>query len=112
MWFEVGIEGKDSMDQDEEDWGGKVEFGFTDKEFPQEVEDYFVQFEDKCTLPHCCTVRVMGVLEHVMENVIKAPEFDPRNIVDLEERYVDAALVIVVGGRWTERNGILIAEKN
>ena len=50
MWFEIGIEGKDPMDQDEEDWGGKVEFGFTDKEFPQEVEDYFVQFEDIATL--------------------------------------------------------------
>ena len=25
MWFEVGIEGKDPMDQEEEDWGGRVE---------------------------------------------------------------------------------------
>ena len=38
MWFEVGIEGKDPMDQDEEDWGGKIEFGFSDK---QEIDDYF-----------------------------------------------------------------------
>ena len=90
MWFEVGIEGKDPMDQDEEDWGGKVEFGFADKEFPQEVEDYFVQFEDKCTLPHSCIGRVMGVLQNVRGNVVKAPEFDPRNIVDLVERYGDA----------------------
>ena len=29
-------------------------------------------------------------LENVRENVIKAPEFDPRNIVDLVERYGDA----------------------
>ena len=28
LWFEVGIEDKDPMD--EEDWGGKVEFGFSD----------------------------------------------------------------------------------
>ena len=26
MWFEVGIEGKDPMDQEEEDWGGTIEF--------------------------------------------------------------------------------------
>ena len=32
----------------------------------------------------------MGVLSHVRENVIKAPEYDPRNIVDLVERYGDA----------------------
>ena len=70
--------------------GPQIKFGFTDKEFPQEVEDYFVQFEDKCTLPHCCPGRVIGVLEHVRENVIKAPEFDPRNIVSLVERYGDA----------------------
>ena len=44
MWFEVGIEGKDPMDQDEEDWGGKIEFGFSDKHFPQEIEDYFFAF--------------------------------------------------------------------
>ena len=47
MWFEVGIEGKDPMDQEEEDWGGKIEFGFTEKKFSQELEDYFVIFEDK-----------------------------------------------------------------
>ena len=33
MWFEVGVEGKDPMDQKEEDWGGRVEFGFSDKNF-------------------------------------------------------------------------------
>ena len=35
MWFEVGIEGKEPMDQEEEDWGGKLEFRFS------EIEDYF-----------------------------------------------------------------------
>ena len=40
MWFEVGIQGKDPMDQ-EEDWGGTIQFGFMDKKFPQKVEDYF-----------------------------------------------------------------------
>ena len=44
MWFEVGIEGKDPMDQGEEDWGGNIEFGFTNKNFPQEMEEYFMLF--------------------------------------------------------------------
>ena len=48
MWFEVGIEGKDPMDQEEEDWGGKLEFGFTDKNFPQEMEAYFLLFDVHC----------------------------------------------------------------
>ena len=39
MWFDVGIEGKDPMDQEEEDWGGRVEFGFSDKHFPKDIED-------------------------------------------------------------------------
>ena len=84
-WFEGGIEGKDPMDQDEEDWGGRVEFGFTDKHFPQEVEDYFLPFEDECSLSHSCAGRVMGVLEHVRDNVVKPPTHDPRNIMDLVE---------------------------
>ena len=33
VWFEVGIEGKDPMDQEEEDWGGKIEFGYDGKSF-------------------------------------------------------------------------------
>ena len=32
----------------------------------------------------------MGVLEDVREKVIMAPDYDPRNIVDLVERYGDA----------------------
>ena len=30
MRFEVGIEGKDPMDKDEDDWGGRLEFGFSE----------------------------------------------------------------------------------
>ena len=30
IWFEIGIEGKDPLDQDEEDWGRKIEFSFED----------------------------------------------------------------------------------
>jgi hypothetical protein len=40
MWFEVGIKGKDPMDQEEEDWGGRVEFGFSDTIFSKKIEDY------------------------------------------------------------------------
>ena len=90
MWFEVGIEGKDPMDHEEEDWGGTIQFGFKDKKFSQEMEDYFLPFEDNCTLSHSCAGRVMGVLAHVRDNVVKAPVHDPRNIVDLVERYGDA----------------------
>jgi hypothetical protein len=31
MWFEVGIEGKNPMDEEEEDRGGKVEFWYQGK---------------------------------------------------------------------------------
>ena len=82
------------MDQDEEDWGGKIEFGFSDNKFPQEIEDYFLPFEDECSLSHSCAGRVMGVLvknlEHVRDKLIKPPEYDPRNIMNLIEKYGDA----------------------
>ena len=42
IWFDIGIEGKDSMDQEEEEWGGRVEFGFKDSSFPKEIEEYFL----------------------------------------------------------------------
>jgi hypothetical protein len=50
MWFEVGIEGKDPMDHKEEEWGGTIQFGFKDKKFSQEVEDYFLHLR---TIAHC-----------------------------------------------------------
>ena len=90
MWFDVGIEGKDPMDQEEEDWGGKVEFGFDDKDFPKDVEDYFLLFEDKCELNHACAGRVMSVSSHVRDKVLKPPNYDLRNIVDLIDKYGDA----------------------
>ena len=90
MWFEVGIEGKDPMDQEEEDWGGKVEFGFDEKNFPKDIEDYFLLFEDKCDLTHACAGRVMGVASHFRDKVLKPPDYDPRDIVDLIDKYGDA----------------------
>ena len=84
-WFELGIEGKDPMDQDEEDWGGKIEFGFYEKTFPTDLEDYFLLFENKCSQIHTCAGRVMGIQSHVRERVIKPPSYDPRDIVALVE---------------------------
>ena len=50
MWFEIGIEGKDPMDPKEEDWGGTIEFGFSEKNFCKDIEDYFLLFEDEFSL--------------------------------------------------------------
>ena len=41
MWFEVGIEGKDPMDKDEDDWGGRLEFGFSEKTFQKKLRTTF-----------------------------------------------------------------------
>ena len=87
MWFEIGIEGKDPMDNDEDDWGGRLEFGFDEKSFPTDVEDYFRLFEDQCTQAHTCAGRVNWVLSHVMKNLIDLPDYDPRSIVDLLDKY-------------------------
>ena len=36
------IEGKDPMDKDEDDWGGKLEFGFSENIFSNDAEDFFL----------------------------------------------------------------------
>ena len=41
MWFDISIEGKSAMDREEEDWGGKLEFGFSDKSFPKDIRTIF-----------------------------------------------------------------------
>jgi hypothetical protein len=79
MWFEVGIEGKDSMDLEEEDWG-KIEFGYQGKSFPTDMEDYFLLFEDRCSQSHTCAGRVMGIQDHVREQLLKPADYDPRDI--------------------------------
>ena len=94
MWFDISIEGKSSMDPEENDWGGRVEFGFSDKTFPKDFEDYFLIFEDDCsTQSHTCAGRVMGVLFDMRDKVLKPPEFDPRNVVDLIDKYRDAHIM-------------------
>ena len=92
LWFEFGIEGKDSMDHSEEDWGGRLEFGFKEEKFDKNFEDYFILFEDQCTLSHNCAGRVSGLQAHVREKVLEPPTYDTRNMVNLLEKYGDAHL--------------------
>ena len=94
MWFDVSIEGKSSMDPEENDWGGRVQFGFNDKTFPKDFEDYFLMFEDDCsTQSHTCAGRVMGVLFNMRDKVLQPPGYDPRDVVDLIDRYRDAHIM-------------------
>ena len=73
------------MNQKEKDWGGTIEFGFEDKKFSREVKEYFYHLRTIAQFSHSCAGRVMGVLEHVRDNVVKPPTHDPRNILDLVE---------------------------
>ena len=108
MWFEVGIEGKDPMDKDEDDWGGRLEFGFSEKNFSEEVEDYFLMFEDQCTQQsHNCGGRVRFFLYPT----------SGRKLLILQTMTQEVSWscwtstrmgtsVTVGGGKWTLRNGI------
>ena len=94
FWYDVSIEGKSSMDREEQDWGGRIEFGFSDNKFPKEIEDYFLLMEDECSIqPHHCAARVMGVVSNMRDMVLKPPSYDPRDIVELIERYGDAHII-------------------
>ena len=107
MWFEIGIEGKDPMDQEEDDWGGKIEFGFKDKNFCKDIEDYFVLFEDECSLmTHTYAGRVARVLDHVRDKVIGPPDYDLRNIVDLLDKYGDGHISDSGWREVDQRNGL------
>ena len=78
------IEGKSSMDREEEDWGGRLEFGFNDNLFPKETQDYFLLIEDECsTHSHNCGGSVPGVVFNMRDSVLKPPSYNPRNVVDL-----------------------------
>ena len=82
------------MDREEEDWGGRLEFGFSDKLFPKETQDYFLLMEDECsTHSHNCGRRVRGVVFNMRDSILKPPSYDPRNSVDLLEKYRDAHIL-------------------
>jgi hypothetical protein len=54
MWFEIDIEGKCPMYEEEDYWGGKLEFRFSGNNFPKRLRTFFLLFEDKCTQSHIC----------------------------------------------------------
>ena len=94
VWFDLGIEGKDSMNPDEEDWGGRLEFGYSDKKFSVEIEDYFAMFEDDCSIEsHSCFGRISAVLFDKRDIALKPPDYDERNIIELLEKYSDAHIL-------------------
>ena len=94
MWFDMSIEEKDPLDHNEEDWGGKIEFGFSDKNFSKDGEDYFLMFEDECsTQAHHCAGRVMGVLHNMRDIVLNPPTYDSRNVVNLLDKYRDGHII-------------------
>jgi hypothetical protein len=57
--------------------------------FSNYVQDYFLMFEDQCTQSHNCAGRVRGVLSHLRKKVIGTPDYEPRSIVDLLNKYED-----------------------
>ena len=82
------------MDRDEQDWGGKIEFGFKDNKFLKEIEDYFLLMEDECSIhSNKCVARVKSVVFDMRDWVLQPPKYDPRNIVDLLEKYGDAHIL-------------------
>ena len=100
MWFDISIEGKSSMDREEDDWGGKLEFGFSDTSFPKEIEDYFLLFEDNCSIQsHNCFARVKSVVFNMRNSLLDPPSYDPRSIEDLLNKYSDAH---VIDSGWRE----------
>ena len=51
-------------------------------------------FEDDCsTQSHTCAGRVMGVLFNMRDKVLQPPGYDPRDVVDLIDRYRDAHIM-------------------
>ena len=94
MWFELSIEGKSAMDREEQDWGGKLEFGYSDNTFSKEIGDYFLLMEDECTIhSNHCAARVSSVVSNMRNSVLQPPSYDQRNIVDLLDRYGDAHII-------------------
>ena len=95
MWYDISIEGKSSMNPEEQDWGGRLEFGFSDTSFPKDIEDYFLLFEDECSLlaHHNCSARVMGVVSNMKHRLLQPPSYDPRSILDLLDKYGDAHII-------------------
>ena len=69
------------MGPSKEDWSGKLEFGFIDNKFDKDSEDYFILFEDQCTLFHNCAGKVHGLQALVRDKVLEPLSYHPINIV-------------------------------
>jgi hypothetical protein len=52
---------------------------YSENVFPNDVEDYFLMFEDQCTQSHACAGKVRGVLSHIRKKLIDPPSYDQRS---------------------------------
>ena len=69
--------------QDGTEFGGdRIEFGFSENNFSNQVEDYFLLFEDECSLLHHCVGRVKGVRLDMLGLLLPPPSWDDRDIAD------------------------------
>ena len=73
-WFDVAIE------DGTEKGGGRIIFSDYEKNFADNVDDYFILMKDKCTLGHKCAGRVKMVREDMIDRVIAPPDTDLRDI--------------------------------
>ena len=95
LWFDISIEGKDLMNPELEDRGGRIKFGFKEKNFSKEIDDFFLKFEDECSLPHKCFGRIKAV-SFDMRNLEVEPwamGYDAMNIIGLLEKYSDGHII-------------------
>ena len=92
MWFDLSIEGRTTED---EDWGGRINFGYSDNKFDKDLEDYFLMMEDECSSQSChsCVGRVMGVVFDKRVKILYPPSYDPRSVPDLLDKYRDAHIL-------------------
>ena len=86
LWFDIAMEDGTELG------GGRIEFGFSENNFSNIVEDYFWLFEDECNLMHHCGGRVKGVRLDMMGALIPPPSWDDRNIPELLAKVGDGCV--------------------
>ena len=74
LWFDIAMEDGTEMG------GGRIEFGFRDNNFSNTVEDYFLLFEDECSMLHNCVGRVKMVRDDMRGSLLPPPSYDDRDI--------------------------------
>eukprot|EP00092_Neocalanus_flemingeri_P048884 GFUD01055985.1.p1 GENE.GFUD01055985.1~~GFUD01055985.1.p1 ORF type:complete len:219 (+),score=63.25 GFUD01055985.1:129-785(+) len=90
VWFDVQVNGYKGED---EDCGGRVNFGFVDNKFPTTIEDYFLTKCEESSMMDSGGCGVMGVLSGMKSKVLGPPSYDPRDIVELINDYRDAQII-------------------